>query len=51
MQTAYPKKFGLLQKTNNWQTVLLDRLQDFARQHGALALLRDPIGIAGVGRF
>ena len=51
MKTAYPKEFELLQKANNWQTVLLDRLQEFARQHGALALLRDPIGIAGIGRF
>lgn len=51
MQTAYPKEFELLQKANNWQTVLLDRVQEFARQHGALALLRDLIGIAGVGRF
>ena len=51
LQTAYPKEFELLQKSRNWQVMLLDRLQDFARQHGALALLRDPIGIAGIGRF
>ena len=51
LQTAYPKEFEHLQKARNWESMLLDRLQDFARQHGALALLRDPIGIAGIGRF
>ena len=51
MQTAYPKEFELLKKSRNWQVMLLDRLQEIARQHGSLALLRNPIGIAGIGRF
>ena len=51
LKTAYPKEFAQLQKLSSWEVMLLDRLQEVARQHGALALLRDPIGIAGVGRF
>lgn len=51
LSTAYPKEFAQLKKMSNWETMLLDRLQEVARQHGALALLRDPIGIAGAGRF
>lgn len=51
LKTAYPKEFAQLQKLSSWEAMLLDRLQEVARQHGALALLRDPIGIAGVGRF
>ena len=51
LKTAYPKEFAQLQKLSSWETMLLDRLQEVARQHGALALLRDPIGIVGVGRF
>lgn len=51
LKTAYPKEFAQLQKLSSWEVMLLDRLQEVARQHGALALLRDPIGTAGVGRF
>lgn len=51
LKTAYPEEFDRLQNAKNWEASLLDRLQDFARQHGSLALLRDPIGIAGIGRF
>ena len=51
LKTAYPMAFKQLQQTRNWENVLLDRLQDVARQRGALALLREPIGLAGIGRF
>ena len=42
LKTAYPKEFAQLQKLSSWEVMLLDRLQEVARQHGALALLRDP---------
>ena len=51
LKRSYPKEFEFIQSMKDWQTLLLNRLQEFANRNGTLGLLRQPIGLVGAGRF